>query len=91
MNVLSIHTSKGLYVLAYRKLLLDVRRRVLRADSEISVCTEYTVGGVKQSVRKFLDGDEYALLDDISGNLEPIKDKITWGIRESIRWTTFPM
>lgn len=79
MNVLSIHTSKGLYVLAYRKLLLDVRRRVLRADSEISVCTEYTVGGVKQSVRKFLDGDEYALLDDISGNLELIKDKITRG------------
>lgn len=30
MNVLSVHTSSGLYVLAYRKLNLDVKRRVLK-------------------------------------------------------------
>ncbi len=42
MNVLSIHASGGLYVLAYRKLQLDVKRRVLRPDDEITVCTEYT-------------------------------------------------
>lgn len=30
MNVLSVHTSNGLYVLAYRKLNLDVKRRVLK-------------------------------------------------------------
>ena len=30
MNVLSIHTARGLYVLAYRKLQLDVKGRVLR-------------------------------------------------------------
>lgn len=30
MNVLSVHTPNGLYVLAYRKLNLDVKRRVLK-------------------------------------------------------------
>lgn len=79
MNVLSIHTQKGLYVLAYRKLGLDVKSRVLRASEEISICTEYAVGGEKQSIRKFLDADDYVLLDDIENHLELIKDRITWG------------
>lgn len=79
MNVLSIHTPKGLYVLAYRKLWLDVRGRVLKEAEDISICTEYTIGGVKQSVRKFLDADDYALLDDVESHLELIKDRIIRG------------
>jgi len=77
MNVLSIHTQKGLYVLAYRKLQLDVKRRVLRPDDEIIICTEYIMGEVKESIRKFLDADEFELLSDFETNQEKIKDCIT--------------
>lgn len=77
MNVLSIHTQKGLYVLAYRKLELDVKNRVMRPAEEITICTEYTIDGEKESIRKFLDAEEYELLRDFEKNQEKIKDCIT--------------
>lgn len=77
MNVLSIHTQKGLYVLAYRKLQLDVKRKVLRPDEEIEICKEYIMGESKESIRKFLDADEFELLGDFEKNQEEIKDCIT--------------
>lgn len=77
MNVLSIHTPKGLYLLAYRKLMLDVKRKVLQPAEEISICTEYTLNGTKQSVRSFLDAEEYDLLKDFEENQEKIKDCVT--------------
>lgn len=77
MNVLSINTSRGLYVLAYRKLQLDVKRKVLRPDDEITICTEYIVGEKTESVRKFLDAEEFELLSDFDKNQEKIKDCIT--------------
>lgn len=77
MNVLSIHTPRGLYVLAYRKLQLDVKRRVLRPDDEIVICTEYTLDGIKENVRKYLDAEEYELLHDFEQNQERIKECIT--------------
>ena len=100
MNVLSIHMAKGLYVLAYRKLNLDVKQRALKPDDEITICTEfvlrtedsrgmgggagkspaaghrYAADGMKQSIRRFLDGDEYELLSDFEANQEKIKDCI---------------
>ncbi len=76
MNVLSIHTAKGLYVLAYRRLNLDVKERVLKPDREITICTEFTIDGTKQSIRRFIDGDEYELLNDFEANQEKIKDCI---------------
>lgn len=77
MNVLSIHMAQGLYVLAYRKLNLDVKQRALKPDEEITICTEFTIDGTKQSIRRFLDGDEYELLSDFEANQEKIKDCIT--------------
>lgn len=74
MNVLSIHMKKGLHVLAYRSLNLDIKRRVLRPDEEITVCTEFTVDGTKQSIRRYLDAEDYELLGDFAGNQEKIKD-----------------
>lgn len=77
INIMSIHTKQGLYVLAYRKLNLDVKNRCLLPDKELTVCTEFTINGTKQSVRKFLDADDYELLDEFERNLEQIKDRIT--------------
>lgn len=84
INVLSIHTTRGLYVLAYKKLQLDVKRRVLRPDDEIIICTEYTLDGVTESIRKYLDADEYELLKDFEHNQEKIKDCITKQRKQNI-------
>jgi hypothetical protein len=77
MNVLSINSKRGLYVLAYRKLMLDVTDKVLRADHEVTICRENIIDGYRQSIRQFLDADDYSLLDDFDKNRELIKDKIT--------------
>lgn len=76
MNVLSINTQKGLYVLAYRKLNLDIKNRTLRPDKEITICTEYIFGENKESIRKYMDADEFELLEDYEKNQEKIKDCI---------------
>ncbi len=74
MNVLSIHMPRGLHVLAYRSLNLDIKRRVLRPDEEITVCTEFTVDGATQSIRRYLDAEDYELIRDFAKNQEKIKN-----------------
>lgn len=77
MNMLSIHTPKGLYVLAYRELNFDIQKRCLRPDKQVTVCREFLIdGSQRETVRRFLDADEWDLLDDFTGNAEAIKDAI---------------
>ena len=77
MNMLSVYTEKGLYVLAYRVLNLDVKQRCLRPDKEITVCTEFQIDGSNtESARRFLDADDYELLNGFEKNAEIIKDRI---------------
>lgn len=90
MNVLSIHTPRGLYALAYRKLQLDVKKRALRPDDEIIICTEFTLDGVKEHVRKFLDAEEYELLKDFEQNQEQIKECITNRSRQPLAVDDMP-
>lgn len=82
LNVMSVHTRQGLYVLAYRLLRLDVKHRTLRQEEEISINTEFTINGNKQSIRRFLDAEDYALLEHFEENAEKIKDKITQSNRQ---------
>ena len=77
LNVLSVPTKQGLYVLAYREMRLDVIRKCLKPAEEITVCTEFTINGTSQSIRKFLDADDYELLNDFEKNQEIIKNRIT--------------
>ena len=77
LNLLSVETPRGLYVLAYRPLALDVKNRALRLTDEAVVCREFTLDGVKISAHSFLDAEDYALLDDFKANAERIKDCIT--------------
>ncbi len=89
MNVLSVPvrgTKRGdgqdaLYVLAYRKLFLDVERRLLKPAEEITICREFTINGERQSIRKFLEPCDFALLEEFEKNQEAIKDLITEGNR----------
>ncbi len=78
MNVLSVKTPKGLYVLAYRKLNLDVKKRLMRPEKDITICAEFQLdGNWRETARKYLDADDYSLLDDFDANQEKIKDAIT--------------
>lgn len=76
LNILSIHTRDGLYVLAYRNLDLDIEKRVLRAAEDIHICKEFCVDGTKQSIRRYLDAEDFELLDRYEENKELIKDSI---------------
>ncbi|MCD8361773.1 MAG: AAA domain-containing protein [Lachnospiraceae bacterium] len=82
MNILSIPVTvrrgqTGLYVLAYRRLFLDVKRRVLKPADEITVCREFTVDGERQSIRRYLDTPDFWMLEHFEEHLEEIKDSIT--------------
>ncbi len=76
LNVLSVNTSKGLYVLAYKELCFDVMNKCLRASKDVTVCHEYTIDGKTVSARRFLDADDYDLMEKFETNRETIKDKI---------------
>ena len=84
MNLLSLPvkgkaagSGEPLYVLAYRRLLLDVKKRTLRPAEQVTICREFTVDGERQSIRKYLAPEDYALLEDFEANQEEIKDQLT--------------
>ena len=77
LNLLSINHSRGIYVLAYQPLKLDVKNRTLKAVEDVAICSEFTVDGEKQSVRQFLDAEDLYLLDDFSNNAEKIRNVIS--------------
>ena len=43
----------------------------------LSLCTEFKVEGKKESIRYYLDAEEYELLNDFENNQEKIKNIIT--------------
>lgn len=79
MNLLSIPTGKGLYVLAYRRMNFDVAKKRLIADPDITICREFTLEGETLSIRRFLSEEYLDLLEDFEKNQEQIKDQITKG------------
>ncbi len=83
LNILSIYTKEGLYVLAYRKLYLDVKNKKLKADSEISISKEFTIEETKYSINRFLDNDQLYLLEDFSNNLAIIEECIANNINSN--------
>ncbi len=77
LNLLSIATRLGIYVLAYQPLKLDVKGHSLKAVGDVEICSEFTIDGTKQSVRQFLDAEDLDLLEDFKANAETIRDLIT--------------
>ncbi|MEA5037992.1 ATP-dependent RecD-like DNA helicase [bioreactor metagenome] len=81
MNILSIHTNRGIYVLAYRPLYFDVANHRFIPDPDITLCKEYVIGAdesgkYKESIRRYIDMADMPLLDDFSANIEQIKNLI---------------
>ena len=80
LNVLSVHTPRGLYVLAYRELRLNVEKRQLVIGRSTVICREFKVAAdglaERQSIRRYLDDGEIALLENFDGHREVLKDRI---------------
>ena len=75
LNVISI--PKGLYVLAYKKLYLDIKNMILRPSENIIICKEFDIDDEKRSIRQFIDEEDLILLEDFDDNCEKLKDIIT--------------
>ncbi|UTY30303.1 DEAD/DEAH box helicase [Treponema putidum] len=81
LNKLSLYTRKGLYVLAYREVFLDVEKHTLKVSNEISFNKEFYVkadskDGKIESIRRFFEQCELYLLNDFDKNLQKIEDII---------------
>lgn len=69
-NMLSIETKKGLYLLAYKELDLDIETKVLRTKNNIMFNKEFSYDINNQdtkyieSIYKFIPEEEYHLIDD---------------------------
>ena len=81
-NVLSIKTKKGLFVLAYRSLKLDISKKILKADKDIIINKEFSYNPDTKDVRnvesiyRYLPEEEYYLLEEEELNLKKIVDII---------------
>ncbi len=78
LNIISVNCREGIYVLAYRRLRLDVINKSMRADDAITYNREYSIDGEKVSISRFMDAEDLDLLDEPGVNLELLKDHITW-------------
>ena len=77
MNLLSVITAKGLYLLAYQPLRLNVKKRTLGAYDAPVICSQNTINGARQSVRSFMDPEDLYLLDDFKANAEAVREAIS--------------
>lgn len=82
VNNLSIYTPKGLYVLAYQNLVLDIENKRLVASPDVHINKEFAYDGEKrelrhiESIHKFLAEEDYYLLENIKDNIKKIDSAI---------------
>lgn len=76
LNKLSIASDQGLYVLAHRRLLLDVKRKRLKAAKEVTLNKEFKIEGKVFRISQYLAEDDQYLLNDFEMNKKIISDKI---------------
>ncbi len=80
MNIISIKTKKGLFVLAYRPLLLNIEKKELIAGSDILINKEFLFINdnveSKESIFKYLPEEDYYLIEDIDNNIEKILESL---------------
>lgn len=82
MNRLSIKTKRGLYVLAYRELELDIEKKVLVPSQDTVINTEFAFDSDTSdaknvmSITRFLPEESKYLLDDFDKNEKEIHKTI---------------
>ena len=80
LNKLSIKTDKGLYVLAYKQLLFDIENKMLRVAPEPKILTKFVLKNDAATevirISRYLQEDDFLLLENFDANEETIKDLI---------------
>ncbi len=77
LNEISVSFQHGIYVLAYRRLRLDVANGCMRADEKITFNQEFSIDGEKYSISRFIDMDDLDDINEPGADIEKIKDIIT--------------
>lgn len=89
MNEVSIHTKKGLYVIAYRPLLFDVENKVLTASTRIMINKRFVLKDesgkpeIEISAYHYLNEEDYYLLDDINVTIDELKNALEKNVEGS--------
>ncbi|MFI3329919.1 MAG: AAA domain-containing protein [bacterium] len=72
ISVLSVNVNDSLYVLAYKRLFLDIKKRELTLDNEITINKEVYLDGLaagtKYSINRFIGEGDLQLLNDFEKN-----------------------
>ncbi|HRY78666.1 MAG TPA: AAA domain-containing protein, partial [Candidatus Izemoplasmatales bacterium] len=89
-NILGITTTKGLFILAYRRVLLDVEHRSLVPDADVIINYEFTMDGVVYSIYKYLPEEDRGLLENFMENQERILHSIASNMTNPENITTSP-
>ena len=76
VNLLSLHTAQGKYLLAYQPLRLDVKNRMLSAYDDPVICSQFTIHGTVQTIRRFMNPEYLDLLNHFRQNAEAIREAI---------------
>lgn len=90
LNQLSLKTEEGLYVLAYRRLLFDIKRKRLIPAPEVSLNWEFKSGEGKFRMSQFLGEDDQHLLQDFEKNQKIITDKIQEYVQGNVKIDDLP-
>jgi len=85
LNRLSVSTDKGLYVLAYNKMRLDVAARELVAEKETIINYSFACDGRNvdeaSSINLFIPEEDKDLLEEFDKNSELIKNMIAENLK----------
>lgn len=92
-NLLTVNDSKkGNYVIAYKKLSLDIKNKALKIADEITLCQNFKTNKNidekdydKYSITKYIDNGDLYLLEDFEKNIEQIKDLLTTTLPSSCK------
>lgn len=91
LNLLTIRDPRrGNYVVAYKKLSLDIRNKALKMDKEISICktfqvikgcnnteqTDWKSYVERDSILQYFDEGDLSLLEDFEHNLNLISERL---------------
>ena len=86
LNELSINTHLGLFVLAYRKLVVDIENKCLLPEKHITINKAFVLknGQTEREISAlmFLDEEDYYLLDSIDSSIERLADAIGKNVKK---------
>lgn len=70
INVASIYVSKGLFVVAYRRVNFNPDKKILKIEPNVRINQSFLIGETKYSLRTYLDIDAEEFQTNFSNDIE---------------------